>query len=228
MARNKRRHALSTRLWHWLNALCLVLLFMSGLNISNAHPWLYWGESGFMPDAAWLAVPKFPGWATIPDFYSLAEARLWHLLAAWPFAFGLLFYLLAALFNGHLRRDLATGRKDWRWSAIRADLAKHLKLDFTGHEGRYNFSQKLLYGLVVFIGLPLMILTGLAMSPAFDAAVPMSALFGGRQSARSLHFVAAWGLLGFFVVHILAVLLSGPLRQVRDMITGGPLKESPA
>lgn len=225
MARRSRRHALSTRLWHWLNALCLAILFMSGLNISNAHPWLYFGEYGFEANKAWLAVPQFPDWATIPGHYSLSEARLWHFLAAWPFALGLALYLVAALVNGHLRRDIATGRADWRWNAIRADLARHLKLDFSEHDGRYNFSQKLLYGLVVLIGLPVMILTGLAMSPAMDAGWPwLTELLGGRQTARSLHFVTAWALLGFFVVHILAVLLSGPIRQVRDMITGGALK----
>ena len=215
------RHALSTRLWHWLNFACLVILFMSGLGISNAHPWLYWGESGFLPREAWLAAPKFPEWATIPGYYSLAEARLWHLFAAWPFALGLTLYLLAALASGHLRRDIATGRDDWRWHAIREDLAKHLKLDFAGHEGRYNFAQKLLYGLVLFIGLPLMIVTGLAMSPGLGSWDWLTGVFGGRQSARSLHFLTAWALFGFFLVHILAVLLSGPVGQVRAMLTGG-------
>jgi thiosulfate reductase cytochrome b subunit len=222
-------HALSTRLWHWLNFACLAVLFMSGLGISNAHPWLYWGESGFQPREAWLAAPRFPDWATIPGYYSLAEARLWHLAFAWPFALGLAFYLVAALLNGHLRRDIAAGRDDWRWSAIRQDMIKHLKLDFSGHDGRYNFAQKLLYGLVLLIGLPLMIVTGLAMSPAMDAAWPwLTQAFGGRQSARSLHFVTAWGLLGFFLIHILAVLLSGPIEQVRAMITGGRKGGQPA
>ena len=66
------RHALSTRLWHWVNALSLVVLFMSGLNISNAHPHLYWGEWGFAPEDAWLHVQRFPGWATIPSYQDLA------------------------------------------------------------------------------------------------------------------------------------------------------------
>ena len=86
MSRPVSRHALSTRLWHWLNFICLVILFMSGLNISNAHPWLYWGEWGFEPARAWLALPRFPGWTTIPGHYSLADARTWHLAIAWPFA----------------------------------------------------------------------------------------------------------------------------------------------
>ena len=222
------RHALATRLWHWTNAVCLAILFPSGLNISNAHPWLYWGHAGFAPETAWFAAPKFPAWTTIPGYYSLSEARAWHLLAAWPFALGLALFLLAALVSGHLRRDIATSRREWRWTAIRSDLASHLKLDFSAHDGRYNFLQKLLYALVLFVALPLMIFTGLAMSPAMDASWPwLVDALGGRQSARSLHFVIAWGLLAFFLVHILAVLLSGPYRQVRDMITGGSKRAMP-
>ncbi len=217
-----KRHALSTRLWHWLNLACLVVLFMSGLNISNAHPRLYWGHWGFAPEHAWLHLPRFPGWMTIPGHYSLAEARLWHLAAAWPFAFGLLAFMLAALVNRHFRRDLVTRQSEWRWSAIRADIVQHLKLDFSHGAAKFNFLQKLAYGLVIFVALPLMIATGLAMSPAMDANWPwLVDLFGGRQSARSLHFLMAWGLLGFFLLHIALVLLSGPTRQLRDMITGG-------
>lgn len=227
MSRKPRfRHAVSTRLWHWLNALCLAILFMSGLNISNAHPWLYWGQSGFLPRSAWLALPQFPGWATIPGYYSLAEARLWHFLAAWPFAIGLALFLIVALFGGHLR-EIATRRHEWRPRAILADLRHHLTLDFTPAAGeKFNFLQKLLYGLVLGVGLPLMILTGLTLSPAMGTAWPwLLDVFGGRQSARSIHFVIAWGLLLFFVLHILAVILAGPIREVRDMITGGRATE---
>jgi thiosulfate reductase cytochrome b subunit len=204
-----------------------VILFMSGLNISNAHPWLYWGQWGFQPNSAWLDVPRWPGWATIPGYYNLAVARDWHILFAWVFAVGLIAYLLIALFNGHLRRDIVTRRKEWRWAEIRADLAAHLRLDFSHGEGKYNFLQKLAYGLVLFVLLPLMFLTGMAISPGFDAAFPwLVEVFGGRQSARSIHFLVAWGVFGFFVVHVVLVLLSGPVRQLRDMITGGRADEA--
>ena len=222
MNRRAKRHALATRLWHWLNLVCIVVLFMSGLNISNAHPRLYWGQAGFAPEAAWFFVIRFPGWATIPGHYSLAGARLWHFLMAWPFAFGLLAFMIASLFNRHFSRDLVTGRREWRWAAIRQDIVKHLRLDFE-HEGtKFNFLQKLAYGVVIFIMLPLMIATGLAMSPGMDANWPwLLDVFGGRQSARSIHFLTAWGLVGFLVLHVALVLLSGPLRQIRDMVTGG-------
>ena len=217
-----KRHALSTRLWHWLNFACLAVLFMSGLNISNAHPHLYWGHWGFEPASAWLSLPRFPGWMTIPGHYSLSGARLWHLLFAWPFAFGLLGFMIASLANGHFRRDLMTTRAEWRWSAIRADIANHLRLEFDHPGSKFNFLQRLAYGLVIGVALPLMIATGLAMSPAIDASWPLLVdLFGGRQSARSLHFLCAWALAGFFVLHIVLVMLSGPTKQLREMITGG-------
>jgi len=103
----------------------------------------------------------------------------------------------------------------------------HLRLDFTHHEGKYNFLQKLAYGVVLFIFLPLMIFTGMAISPGTDAAFPFLVdVFGGRQSARSIHFIVAWAVFGFFVIHVLLVLLSGPFGQLRDMITGGRADEA--
>ena len=222
-----KKHRLSTRLWHWVNLLALVILFMSGLNISNAHPWLYWGQWGFQPNTAWLAVHRWPGWATIPGYYNLAAARDWHILFAWVFAVGLLLFLLTALFNKHLRKDIVPRRKEWRWAAIRADIAAHLRFDFHHGEGKYNFLQKLAYGVVLIVLLPLMLLTGMAISPGFDAGFPwLLDVFGGRQSARSLHFIVAWCVFAFFVIHVLLVLLSGSVKQLRDMITGGRFDEA--
>ena len=217
-----KRHALSTRLWHWLNLLSVVVLFMSGLTISNAHPRLYWGQWGFAPEQAWLLVPRFPDWMTIPGYYNLALARDWHLLMAWPFALGLLFIWIAMLANRHFRRDIATDRDEWRPAAIRRDIAAHLRLDFDHGPGQYNFLQKLSYGLVLGVFLPMMVLTGMLISPGMEPSLGwLVELVGGRQSARSLHFLFAFAIVGFFVVHVMLVLLSGPLRQIRDMITGG-------
>ena len=217
-----KRHFLSTRLWHWINLICAVILFMSGLNISNAHRYLYWGQWGFSPDQAWLAVIRFPGWATIPGYYSLASARDWHTLAAWPFALGLLFMWIAMLINRHFWRDLRTGPKEWHPKAILADIVRHLKLNFNHGPGKYNFLQKVAYGLVLGVLLPGMIFSGLAISPGFEPAAPwLVDSFGGRQSARSIHFIFAWGIFAFFVVHLVLVLASGPIGQIRDMITGG-------
>ena len=217
-----KRHALSTRLWHWLNLLCVVVLFMSGLTISNAHRRLYWGDWGFEASQAWLMVPRFPDWMTIPGYYSLAVARDWHILMAWPFAVGLLFMWIAMMVNRHFKRDIVTKRREWQPSAIWRDVVEHLKLNFDHHEGKYNFLQKLAYGLVLGVFLPMMIFTGISISPGMEPTFGwLVDLLGGRQSARSLHFIFAFAIAGFFIVHVLLVILSGPIRQMRDMITGG-------
>lgn len=218
-----KRHALSTRLWHWGTVACAVVLFMSGLTISNAHPWLYWGEAGFAPEQAWAAVPRFPDWMTIPGYYSLAKARSWHVFTAWPFALLLLFGWLAMLLNRHFARDIATTRREWSPGAVLADFKAHLRFDFAHGDGKYNFLQKLAYGVVLGVLLPGLVLSGIAISPGMGPSFSwLIELMGGRQSARSLHFILAWGLFGFFVVHVALVLLTNPLRQLRGMLTGGP------
>ncbi len=217
-----KRHRFSTRLWHWINALCVVILFMSGLNISNAHRRLYWGDAGFDASEAWTAVMRFPGWSTIPGYYDLAAARAWHILMSWPFMIGLVLFWVAIIFNGHLRRKLMISRDEWNLEAIRDDIGNHLKLKSDNHGSAYNFLQKFSYLVVLAILLPLMIATGLAISPGFEPAAPwLVEMLGGRQSARSIHFIVAWGLFAFLAIHIALVLLTGPLRQIRDMITGG-------
>ena len=103
------------------------------------------------------------------------------------------------------------------------DIKDHARLRFpTGLAAlRYNVLQKASYIGVIFVLLPMIILTGLTMSPGMDAAWPwLVDLFGGRQSARSIHFIVAWLLVAFFLVHILMVLLAGPINELRAMITG--------
>lgn len=222
-----KRHALSTRLWHWINAVFVVILFMSGLTISNAHPRLYWGDWGFAPEQAWLILPRFPDWMTIPGYYSLALARDWHILAAWPFALMLLFVWVAMLINRHFNRDIATTRAEWQPGNIRRDIAAHLRLDFRHGGGKYNFLQKLSYGVVLGILLPMMIFSGIAISPGMEPSFFwLVDLLGGRQSARSLHFLSAFAIAGFTLVHVVLVLLSGPVGQVWAMIAGGRSDET--
>ncbi|MEP6870026.1 MAG: cytochrome b/b6 domain-containing protein [Novosphingobium sp.] len=204
------------------------MMMMSGLMILNAHPRLYWGKYGANPDHAWLVLAKdggtpFPGWITIPSHYSLADARIWHFAFAWVLALGLAVYLLRSLFNGHVRRDLHITKREWSPAHVWHDIKEHAALRFPTGEAalRYNVLQKLAYCGVLFGLLPLIIFTGLAMSPALNAAMPfLPELFGGRQSARSLHFLAMCGLIAFFLVHIVMVLLAGPINEVRSMITG--------
>ena len=166
----------------------------------------------------------FPGWATLPSTYNLAMGRRWHLSFAWLFAFGLLAFMLRSLWNGHFRRDLVFRREEVRPRAVWQDVKDHLRLRFHRggeDEARFNILQKASYAGVLFGLLPLMILTGLAMSPGMNAAWPwLLDLFGGRQSARSIHFIVAALLVGFILVHVLLVVLSGPINGIRSMITG--------
>ena len=218
-----KRHRLSTRLWHWLNALCLYVLFSSGLGIFNAHPRLYWGQLGANFDQPWLQKTRFGSWLTLPAQYDLAMSRRWHLSFALIFAFALLAYMLWSLVNRHIVRDLAFRRGELRSGHVWQDIKEHARLRFPTGEAatRYNILQKTTYNVVIFVLLPLIILTGLAMSPGMDAAWPwLIDLFGGRQSARSIHFIVAWLLVAFFLVHILMVLLAGPINEIRSMITG--------
>ena len=165
----------------------------------------------------------FPGWITIPSGYSLADARIWHLAFAWVLALALSAYMIVSLANRHFRKDLTMSRAEIRPSHIWHDIKEHARLRFpTGAAAlRYNILQKLAYSSVLFLLLPLIIFTGLTMSPAMDAGWGwLLDIFGGRQSARSLHFIAAFGLVAFFFVHIAMVVLAGPINEVRSMISG--------
>jgi thiosulfate reductase cytochrome b subunit len=252
-----KRHRLSTRIWHWTNALSLLVLLMSGLMIFNAYPRLHWGDYGSIHDPAWLEIGgdaqsgylkigdvelpttgvlghwrnaegdvknrAFPSWATIPSRFSLPLARSWHLAFAWILSVVLTVYMLRSLYNGHVRNDLHIRRAEWSPRHIWHDIKDHARLRLpTGAAAlHYNILQKLSYIGVIFILLPLMIATGLSMSPGMNAAMPwLPELFGGRQSARSVHFICCFLLLGFFCVHMIMVLLAGPFNEVRSIITG--------
>jgi thiosulfate reductase cytochrome b subunit len=251
------RHRLSTRVWHWLNAVILLVMLMSGLMILNAHPRLYWGEAGANSDPAWLEIGHergggflrigritlettgflgawhdgsgqvqtraFPGWATIPSTYDLALSRRWHLTFAWLFAASTVLYGLWSAVNGHLRRDLLLRAGELGPRHLWNDIKRHARLDFPkGPAARsYNTLQKLSYVVVILLLLPLMILTGMAMSPALDATWGwLHGVFGGRQTARSIHFIAAMSLVIFVVIHLAMVALAGPINEIRSMITG--------
>ncbi|MCY7271360.1 MAG: cytochrome b/b6 domain-containing protein [Sphingomonas bacterium] len=165
----------------------------------------------------------FPYWITIPSRYSLADARLWHLAFAWVLGVSLLVYMVISLVNRHFKRDLTISRAEIRPAHVWADVKDHARLRFpTGAAAlRYNILQKLAYASVLFVMLPLIIFTGLAMSPAIDSGWSwLLDIFGGRQSARSLHFIAMVALVGFFFVHIAMVVLAGPINELRSMISG--------
>ncbi|QDX27771.1 DUF4405 domain-containing protein [Sphingomonas suaedae] len=224
-----RRHALATRIWHWITAISVIVLLGSGLMILNAHGQLYWGEYGANYDQPWFKLiwlfdtARVPGWLTIPSTYNLALARRWHLFFALVLGFALLLYMVVSLLNRHFQRDLRIRAGELAGRHLKADLRAHLALRFHDPENprAYNIFQKLSYAGVIFVLLPLVIFTGLAMSPGMNAAWPwLIDIFGGRQSARSIHFIVAMLLALFIIVHLALVILAGPLNEVRSMLTG--------
>ena len=248
------RHALPVRLGHWINVVCLLILIMSGLQIFNAHPALYWGDRSDRdrPFLSMRAVRSedgerkgvttvaghtfdttgvlgvsggtnrgFPGWATLPSGKWLAMGRRWHLFFAWIFVINGLLFGLYAIVSRHFWRDLFPMVRDLR--GIGRDLWNHLTFHHpTGEEAKhYNVLQKMAYTGVVFGLGPLIVLTGLSMSPTIDAGFPfLLDLFGGRQSARTIHFLACFTFIGFIVVHVFMVATSGLRNNLRSMLTG--------
>ena len=215
------RHALIVRVTHWINVLCITILLMSGFQIFNAHRALYWGKKGADFDPHWLALPNgFPHWATIPSWQDLGTGRAWHFAFAWLFVTNGLIYLLFGLISGHFWRDFRPTLAQIR--GIGGTIWDHLRLKWPkGEEAKhYNVLQKFAY-IGILVVLPLMVATGLTMSPGMDTAAPwLLDLFGGRQSARSLHFIFAWSIVAFVVIHVFAAVAAGPINEIGSMITG--------
>jgi thiosulfate reductase cytochrome b subunit len=255
------RHTFVVRLTHWINALILVLLLISGLSLFNYHPALYWGNYGYSGVPPFLSIAAledietdepvgvtsilghnfittgvlgvsydasgepvtlaFPKWLTSPG--GLAMARDLHFAAAWLLVLNGLLYLLFGLFTGHFRRDLLPAAEELRPRHLLADILNHIRLRRARGEAarRYNVLQKLAYVIVIFILLPVMVLTGLTMSPAVTATMPfLFDLFGGRQSARTIHFLVANLLVLFVLIHLIQVIVTGVFNNMRSMITG--------
>lgn len=164
----------------------------------------------------------FPGWATIPSTYSLSAGRRWHLAFAWVLAIGILIYWLYLL-AGSGRKRLFPRRAELHPKHVWQEVKDHARLRFPTLAAalNYNLLQKASYVGVIFVILPLLILTGLTMSPGMNAAWGwLVDVFGGRQSARSIHFICAFLITAFIVVHLIMVVLAGPLNEIRSMITG--------
>ena len=253
----QKRHSAVVRVLHWTNAVALAFLLLSGLQIFNAHPALYWGSQSHFdkPSLAMVADEKddgtvtggrvtvggssfvttgvfgaskgedgsltergFPRWMTWPARQDLATGRRWHFFFAWIFVIGGLLYLIVGFAGRHIPRDLVPTREEL--AHIGGSIVEHAKLRFP-RVRRYNVIQNLTYLVMIFVVLPLMLLTGLTMSPGMDTRFAgLLSLFGGRQSARTIHFICAWTIVAFTIVHVVLVLLSGFWNNMRSMITG--------
>jgi thiosulfate reductase cytochrome b subunit len=224
-----RRHAGYVRVTHWLTVICFIALAITGGEIVISHPRFYWGETGNVNMHPLFTIPIASSRDTVPTGYNYVMpdqngwSRYLHFETAWLLVLTGLVYGIAGLWTGHFRKDLLPERRQRTWRAIWARMARYLRRSPPdARESRsYNVLQRTAYIVVIFVLFPLVIWTGLALSPSFNAAFPLGVnLLGGRQSARTLHFFVSWALVIFLVVHVAMVAVSGFWNRMRGMITG--------
>ena len=223
------RHAALVRVTHWLTTLCFLALLVSGLELVVSHPRFYWGESGNVLTPALFSIPIPSSRATVPTGYGyvLPDQNGWsrylHFQTAWVLVLTGALYVIWGALSGHFRKDLLPDPGDRSVPAFSRALVRHLRFarPVAADAWSYNLVQRLTYILVIFVLFPLIIWTGLAMSPAFVSAVPSTVtILGGRQSARTLHFLVTVALVAFMLGHVAMVWFAGFGTRVMAMITG--------
>ena len=217
------RHTALVRVTHWIAALCSFALLLTGFEIVVSHPRFYWGESGSVNTTPLFKIPIPASRDTVPTGYGfvLPDQNGWsralHFESAWFIAITGLVYFIGGLASRHFRRNLVPSAQEL--AAIPATLRHHLRLEKPS--AAYNPLQKLTYLTVLAILFPLTIWTGLAMSPAFVSILPAtSALLGGQQSARTVHFFLSLILLAFLIIHVAMIVIAGFRNRMQAMITG--------
>jgi thiosulfate reductase cytochrome b subunit len=225
----RSRHSALVRTTHWITTLCFLALLVSGVEILISHPRFYWGETGNDLTRPLFKLPLPASRKLVPTGYAyvLPDQNGWsrylHFQAAWIVVLTGLLYLISGLFARHFRKDLLPQRADLSWPEFSSAIAKHLRFERPGEAEAwsYNVLQRISYLFVIFILFPLVIWTGLAMSPAFVSDFPATVnVLGGQQSARTLHFFVSLALLLFLLVHVVMVCLAGFKSRMRAMITG--------
>lgn len=223
------RHSALVRITHWITALCFLALLVTGIEIVISHPRFYWGETGNILTPTLFKIPIPSSRALVPTGYGyvLPDQNGWsrylHFQAAWIAVLTGLLYAISILFTGHLRKNLLPRKADLSWRGFATSIADHLrfKRPSAAEAWSYNVLQRIAYLFVIFVLFPLVIWTGLAMSPAFVSAFPLAVnSLGGQQSARTLHFFVTVALVLFLLVHVLMIFLAGFWTRMRAMITG--------
>jgi len=225
------RHSALVRVTHWLITVAFLALLVSGVEILISHPRFYWGETGNVNTRPLFKLPIPSSRDTVPTGYGyvLPDQNGWsrylHFEAAWLAVGTGLLYLTFGFFRGHFRRNLLPAPSDRSLKGLASDIARHLRFKRPSEEEAwsYNVLQRLTYLIVIFVLFPSIVLTGLAMSPAFEGAIPSAvAALGGRQSARTIHFFVSGFLVVFLFVHVFMVCLAGFRNRVGAMISGRP------
>jgi thiosulfate reductase cytochrome b subunit len=221
------RHSLLVRVTHWLTVLSFLALLVTGVEILISHPRFYWGEIGNVNTRPLFTIPIPSSRSSVPTGYGyvLPDQNGWsrylHFQSAWVVVGTGLLYLAFGFFGGHFRRNLLPARSDLSPKRLGISIAQHLRFERPSAEEAwsYNVLQRLAYLVVIFLCFPLIIWTGLAMSPAFESLAPVT-LLGGHQSARTIHFFLTGFLVAFLLIHVLMVVLAGFRNRMRAMISG--------
>lgn len=223
------RHSVLVRVTHWITTLCFFALLVTGIEIVISHPRFYWGETGnvLTPTLFKLPIPSSRSLVPTGYGYVLPDQNGWsrylHFQAAWVVVLTGLLYVISSFFTGHLRKNLLPDKANLSRRAFAGVIVNHLRLQrpSAAEAWSYNLIQRFSYLLVIFVLFPLVIWTGLAMSPAFVSAVPATVtLLGGQQSARTIHFFVSLALLLFVLIHVVMVFVGGFKSRMRAMITG--------
>jgi thiosulfate reductase cytochrome b subunit len=223
------RHSALVRITHWITALCFLALLLTGIEILISHPRFYWGETGNVLTKPLFQLPIPSSRALVPTGYGyvLPDQNGWsralHFQSAWIVVLTGLLYCISGFFSGHFRKNLLPTKASLSWPELSSTLASHLrfKRPSAAEAWSYNLLQRLAYLSVIFVLFPLVVWTGLAMSPAFVSVFPSTVtLLGGTQSARTIHFFVSLALALFLFVHVIMVVLAGFTNRVRAMITG--------
>ena len=223
------RHSALVRITHWITTLCFLALLVTGVEIIISHPRFYWGEAGNVLTTPLFTLPFPASRAKVPTGYGyvLPDQNGWsrylHFQAAWVVVLTGLLYVVSGLVKGHFRQNLLPTRTDLSWHALSLVITRHVRFKPASESGAwsYNVLQRLTYLAVIFVLFPLIIWTGLAMSPAIASVFPVAvSVLGGQQSARTIHFFVSVFLSLFLLVHIAMVCLAGFRNRMRTMITG--------
>ncbi|MEQ1352871.1 MAG: cytochrome b/b6 domain-containing protein [Candidatus Acidiferrum sp.] len=223
------RHSSIVRVTHWITTLCFLALLLSGVEIVISHPRFYWGDTGnvLMTPLFTLHIPASRPLVPTGYGYVLPDQNGWsrylHFQAAWLAVLTGLLYAVSGFLTGHFRKNLLPVETDRSWRSFSTAIGKHLRFQrpTPAEAWSYNLIQRLTYLFVIFVLFPLVIWTGLAMSPAFVSTFPVSViLLGGQQSARTIHFFVSVFLVLFLVVHVVMVCVAGFRSRMRAMITG--------
>jgi len=223
------RHSALVRVTHWITTLCFLALLVTGAEILISHPRFYWGEAGNVLTTPLFKLPIPSSRALVPTGYGyvLPDQNGWsrylHFQAAWVVVSTGLLYAISGFFTGHFRKNLLPRKADLSWLTFSSSIAKHLRFEqpSEAEAWSYNLLQQLSYLFVIFVLFPLIIWTGLAMSPAFVSAFPATVtVLGGQQSARTIHFLVSLALLLFLLIHVVMVCVAGFRSRMEAMITG--------